>query len=159
MLDGLTRSSGFLSGGDDRGDNDDGNSDSGGGGGRGRGNCIGGNNGDGSSNVRRNYQSRKNDIAGDGEQRNKSNEKNDFNKEKLDSLKKATEFIFTELPLLHAYWGWRYMQIQCISNLFCSPDVHSLKSKMVNPFLDAIVDVDIRVRLLAARYVRSSLLS
>ena len=70
-------------------------------------------------------------------------------------LKIAIDIIFADDSTLknfpENYSSARFLQVQCVSNLFSSKDIDDLKKRMIPLFVNGIFDEDIRVRLLVAR--------
>ena len=91
------------------------------------------------------------------EKQKKHKEKEEENRKKY--LNHAIEIIFADDLILKNftlnYWRCRFLQIQCISNFFYSEDIDTIKQRVCPLFGRGIADVDFRVRILVARYVRT----
>lgn len=89
------------------------------------------------------------DDSNNGYENNSENTKKEIeNKEKY--LKLVLDIIFARSTLEKfpsKLWTVRYIQMQCLSNLFNSPNIDEFKGEMVPIFISHMSDFDIRNRL------------
>ena len=113
------------------------------------------NNNDNDNNNKKNKNKNNNNYDDESDDSNNGYENNSENmKKEIENIEKylklVLDIIFARSTLEKfpsKLWTVRYIQLQCLSNLFNSPNIDEFKGEMVPIFISHMSDFDIRNRL------------